>query len=87
MSTLRQRVALSRKLSGRSSRFAVSAWLGGYAAQQDGARLSVEFLDGEGTPRGLVVLGPVTAEERATARVPSRCPRAAPCRRAAAPPS
>ncbi|WP_053733099.1 hypothetical protein [Nocardia sp. NRRL S-836] len=60
LSTLRQRVTLP----GRPSRFAVSAWLGGYASQQDGARLSVEFLDGAGTPRGLVVLGPVTAEER-----------------------
>ncbi|MCG8922949.1 hypothetical protein [Lentzea sp. CC55] len=60
LSTLRQSVALPR----RASRFAVSAWLGGYASQQDGARLSVEFLDAGGTPRGLVVLGPVTAEER-----------------------
>ncbi|HUQ55361.1 hypothetical protein [Lentzea sp.] len=61
LSTLRQTVTLPR----RASRFEVSAWLGGYAAQQDGARLSVEFLDSGGTPRGLVVLGPVTAEERA----------------------
>src|SRR5690349_14112652 len=60
LSTLRQSVTLPR----RSSQFAVSAWLGGYASQQDGARLSVEFLDAGGTPRGLVVLGPVTAEER-----------------------
>jgi hypothetical protein len=60
LSALRQRVALP----GRPSRFSISAWLGGYASQQDGARLSVEFLDGAGTPRGLVVLGPLTAEER-----------------------
>jgi hypothetical protein len=60
LSTLRQSVTLPR----RPSRFEISAWLGGYAAQQDGARLSVEFLDATGTPRGLVVLGPVTAEER-----------------------
>ncbi|MGK5631419.1 phosphoesterase [Streptomyces sp. URMC 123] len=45
-------------------RFTATAWLGGYAAQQDGARLSVEFRDGAGTPVALAVLGPVTAEER-----------------------
>ncbi|MDK1476488.1 phosphoesterase [Streptomyces sp. 549] len=45
-------------------RFAVEAWLGGYAPQQDGARLSVEFRDGQGTPLALAVLGPVTAQER-----------------------
>lgn len=61
LSTLRQSVTLPR----RSSQFVLSGWLGGYASQQDGARLSVEFLDASGTPRGLVVLGPVTAEERA----------------------
>lgn len=61
LSTLRQSVTLPR----RSSRFVLSGWLGGYASQQDGARLSVEFLDSAGTPRGLVVLGPVTAEDRA----------------------
>ena len=60
LSTLRQSVTLPR----RASRFEISAWLGGYASQQDGARLSVEFLDATGTPRGLVVLGPLTAEER-----------------------
>ncbi|MFD5824718.1 hypothetical protein [Lentzea sp. NPDC060358] len=60
LSTLRQRVTLPPG----ASQFEVSAWLGGYASQQDGARLSVEFLDPGGTPRGLVVLGPVTAEER-----------------------
>ncbi|MFI6101571.1 hypothetical protein ACIA8G_39005 [Lentzea sp. NPDC051213] len=60
LSTLRQSVTLPSQ----PSQFAVSAWLGGYASQQDGARLSVEFLDAAGTPRGLVVLGPVTAAER-----------------------
>ncbi|MCS0634312.1 phosphoesterase [Streptomyces sp. LP05-1] len=45
-------------------RYAVAAWLGGYAAQEDGARLSVEFRDGRGTPVALSVLGPVTAAER-----------------------
>lgn len=45
-------------------RFTVAGWLGGYAQQQDGARLSVEFRDAHGTPLALAVLGPVTAEER-----------------------
>lgn len=45
-------------------RYAVGAWLGGYAAQEDGARLSVEFRDGRGTPVALSVLGPVAAAER-----------------------
>ncbi|MFF8830143.1 phosphoesterase [Streptomyces sp. NPDC015131] len=45
-------------------RYALSAWLGGYATQDDGARLSVEFRDGRGTPVALSVLGPVTAAER-----------------------
>ncbi|WP_175410367.1 phosphoesterase [Streptomyces sp. TRM64462] len=45
-------------------RYAVRAWLGGYAAQEDGARLSVEFRDGRGTPLALSVLGPVTSRER-----------------------
>lgn len=45
-------------------RFAVAGWLGGYAEQQDGVRLSVEFRDAQGTPLALSVLGPVTAAER-----------------------
>ncbi|MEU9979924.1 phosphoesterase [Streptomyces sp. NPDC050856] len=45
-------------------RYAVTAWLGGYAGQEDGARLSVEFRDTKGTPLALSVLGPVTAAER-----------------------
>jgi hypothetical protein len=45
-------------------RCTVGAWLGGYASQEDGARLSVEFRDGRGTPVALSVLGPVTAAER-----------------------
>ncbi|MGW6565381.1 phosphoesterase [Streptomyces sp. NPDC054975] len=60
--------------------YTLAGWLGGYAAQEDGARLSVEFRDAQGTPVALSVLGPVTAAERlsrtallersATARVP-----------------
>ncbi|TLQ43827.1 phosphoesterase [Streptomyces marianii] len=45
-------------------RYTLAGWLGGYAAQEDGARLSVEFRDGRGTPVALSVLGPVTAAER-----------------------
>ncbi|QDQ09914.1 phosphoesterase [Streptomyces spectabilis] len=45
-------------------RYAVTAWLGGYAGQEDGARLSVEFRDAKGTPVALSVLGPVSAAER-----------------------
>ncbi|MFG3494901.1 phosphoesterase [Streptomyces sp. NPDC047928] len=45
-------------------RYRIAAWLGGYAAQEDGARLSVEFRDAKGTPVALSVLGPVTAAER-----------------------
>lgn len=44
--------------------FRLSGWLGGYAAQEDGARLSVEFLNAGGYPLGVAVLGPVTAKER-----------------------
>ncbi|MFF3320668.1 phosphoesterase [Streptomyces sp. NPDC002889] len=45
-------------------RYGLGAWLGGYAAQEDGVRLSVEFRDAKGTPVALSVLGPVTAAER-----------------------
>lgn len=42
-------------------RYVLSGWLGGYAGQEDGVRLSVEFRDRAGTPVALSVLGPVTA--------------------------
>ncbi|MFC7304876.1 phosphoesterase [Streptomyces monticola] len=45
-------------------RYTVAGWLGGYAAQEDGVRLSVEFRDAKGTPVALSVLGPVAAAER-----------------------
>ncbi|WP_405651303.1 phosphoesterase [Streptomyces sp. RK9] len=45
-------------------RYTVTAWLGGYATQEDGARLSVEFRDAKGTPVALSVLGPVGSAER-----------------------
>ncbi|MDG4858183.1 phosphoesterase [Streptomyces sp. T-3] len=45
-------------------RYEATGWLGGYAGQEDGARLSVEFRDTKGTPLALSVLGPVDAAER-----------------------
>ncbi|MBP2471334.1 hypothetical protein JOF53_000206 [Crossiella equi] len=50
----------------QGSRFTLRGWLGGYALQQDGARLSVEFLNASGYPLGVAVLGPVTAQERSS---------------------
>jgi hypothetical protein len=47
-------------------RFRAAAWLGGFGEQEDGARLSVEFRDGAGSPVALAVLGPVTATERSS---------------------
>ncbi|MFF8608503.1 phosphoesterase [Streptomyces sp. NPDC015346] len=45
-------------------RYEIVGWLGGYATQEDGVRLSVEFRNAKGTPLALSVLGPVTAGER-----------------------
>ncbi|MFD5699389.1 phosphoesterase [Streptomyces lasiicapitis] len=45
-------------------RYTLAGWLGGYAGQEDGARLSVEFRDAKGTPVALSVLGPVGAADR-----------------------
>ncbi|MBC9711259.1 phosphoesterase [Streptomyces sp. TRM66268-LWL] len=45
-------------------RYALSGWLGGYATQEDGARLSVEFRAADSTPLALSVLGPVSSAER-----------------------
>ncbi|WP_018352426.1 hypothetical protein [Longispora albida] len=46
------------------ARFTFGGWLGGYLTQEDGVRLSVEFLPASGPPLGLVVLGPVTSGDR-----------------------
>ncbi|MEV0775761.1 phosphoesterase [Streptomyces sp. NPDC050433] len=61
-------------------RYALRGWLGGYAGQEDGVRLSVEFRDRAGTPLALSVLGPVTAAERggATALLERRAEAAVP---------
>ncbi|MER7171363.1 phosphoesterase [Streptomyces mesophilus] len=53
-----------REVDAGRVRYAVSGWLGGYAGQEDGARLSVEFRSADGTPLALSVLGPVSAAER-----------------------
>ncbi|MEU6673914.1 phosphoesterase [Streptomyces sp. NPDC046853] len=45
-------------------RYTLAGWLGGFAGQEDGARLSVEFRDAKGTPVALSVLGPVGAADR-----------------------
>ncbi|GAA1644796.1 hypothetical protein [Catellatospora bangladeshensis] len=55
---------LTAQIDAGTARFDVGGWLGGYAGQDDGARLSVEFLDAAARPLGVVVLGPVTATER-----------------------
>jgi hypothetical protein len=47
-----------------SATFTLAGWLGGYSTQDDGVRLSVEFLGASGPPLGLAVLGPVSAGER-----------------------
>ncbi|MFI5491316.1 hypothetical protein [Actinoplanes sp. NPDC051859] len=47
-----------------TTRFDFTGWLGGYAGQDDGARLSLEFLSATGAPLALSVLGPVTATQR-----------------------
>lgn len=49
--------------AGRAT-FTFTGWLGGYSTQEDGIRLSCEFLPASGPPLGLTVLGPVTAKER-----------------------
>lgn len=74
LTTLVQEVALPasgptghRAVDNGRVRYLLGGWLGGYAAQEDGVRLSVEFRDRAGTPLALSVLGPVTADERGSA--------------------
>jgi hypothetical protein len=63
---LRQQVSMpwAGQIDAGVVRFDLAGWLGGYADQDDGARLSCEFLDAAGVPLGVCVLGPVTAAER-----------------------
>ncbi|GAA2403524.1 hypothetical protein Cme02nite_74700 [Catellatospora methionotrophica] len=58
---------MTAQIDAGTALFDTGGWLGGYAAQDDGARLSVEFLDAAARPLGVVVLGPVTAAERGNA--------------------
>ncbi|MGW7066760.1 phosphoesterase [Streptomyces sp. NPDC054855] len=53
-----------RAVDGGKVRYTLAGWLGGFASQEDGARLSVEFRDAKGTPIALSVLGPVSAADR-----------------------
>lgn len=53
-------------IDGGSSTFDLSAWLGGFASQDDQTTITLAFLDGSGAAIGTgVVLGPVTAADRA----------------------
>ncbi|GHJ47901.1 hypothetical protein Cs7R123_52430 [Catellatospora sp. TT07R-123] len=58
---------LTAQIDAGTVQFDTGGWLGGYAAQDDGVRLSVEFLSAAGQPLALAVLGPVTATERGSA--------------------
>lgn len=53
-----------RAIDAGKVRYTLAGWLGGFAGQEDGARLSVEFRDAKGTPVALSVLGPVGAADR-----------------------
>jgi hypothetical protein len=56
----------SSAIDGGSSIFDLSAWLGGYASQDDHATITLAFLDSGGAAIGTgAVLGPVTAADRA----------------------
>lgn len=63
---LRQEITLpeTSAIDAGAATFNLAGWLGGYALQDDGVRLSCEFLGASGPPLGLVVLGPVSAGER-----------------------
>ncbi len=55
----------SSAIDGGSSTFDLSAWLGGFASQEDHATITLTFLDDSGAAIGPgAVLGPVTATDR-----------------------
>lgn len=55
----------SSAIDGGASTFDLSAWLGGYASQEDHATITLTFLDAGGAALGSgAVLGPVTASDR-----------------------
>jgi len=57
--------ALATAIDGGTIKYAFSAWIGGYASQHDYASVSATFLGTGQAPLGNVVLGPVTAADRA----------------------
>lgn len=59
-----QTVALGA-LAGQPLRYALSGWLGGWAAQGDNALLYVSFLDAQDNEIGHAALGPVLPADRA----------------------
>jgi hypothetical protein len=55
----------SSAIDGGSSTFDLSAWLGGFASQEDHTTLTLSFLDSGGAVLGSgVTLGPVSADDR-----------------------
>jgi hypothetical protein len=66
-STAAQTIALnaySADIDTGKVRYAVSAWIGGYAGQEDNAIVTVSFYGATNAPLGVVKLGPVNATQR-----------------------
>lgn len=59
--------ALSASINGGQSKYALSAWLGGYQSQDDNARLSATFYGAGGAVLSSASLGPVLAGGRGNA--------------------
>ena len=69
-STMTQRVDVSNlasRIDDASVDFVLSAWLGGYLAQNDNATVIAHFLNGAGSEISAVPLAPVTAADRGNA--------------------
>ena len=67
VSTMTQRIDVSNlaaTIGGGNVNFVLSAWLGGYAAQNDTATVTARFLDSANTQIGLAQLAAVTATDR-----------------------
>ncbi len=70
VSSGRQTIALGfagAAINGPGAHFKLSGWLGGYASQDDNARLSVSFLDAANQVVGSSSIGPVSAADRSGA--------------------